>query len=183
MNKGRANRKWRRDNVRSRRLSNHKWRRIPTLTWRRNVVAAEMLIQRRSHVALRRLNNLLSTSFVVVLTLIQRCLDVTMRRWNNVVFRRRINISIATVSRRHSDVGIQRWNDVDTTSLCLLGGSILNISNIFNFILSLLLYFHNNSDRSSLYYCLYQFLFVTRYSEYMLYNDIQKQNIRHGGVT
>ena len=121
LNKGRANRKWRRDNVRSRRLSNHKWRRIPTLTWRRNVVAAEMLIQRRSHVALRRLNNLLSTSFVVVLTLIQRCLDVTMRRWNNVVFRRRINISIATVSRRHSDVGIQRWNDVDTTSLCLLG--------------------------------------------------------------
>ena len=121
LNKGRANRKWRRDNVRSRRLSNHKWRRIPTLTWRRNVVAAEMLIQRRSHVALRRLNNLLSTSFVVVLTLIQRCLDDTMRRWNNVVFRRRINISIATVSRRHSDVGIQRWNDVDTTSSCLLG--------------------------------------------------------------
>ena len=96
LNKGRANRKWRRDNVRSRRLSNHKWRRIPTLTWRRNVVAAEMLIQRRSHVALRRLNNLLSTSFVVVLTLIQRCLDVAMRRWNNVVFWRRINISIAT---------------------------------------------------------------------------------------
>ena len=53
-------------------------------------------IQRRSNVALRRLNNLLSTSFVVVLTLIQRCLDVAMRRWNNVVFRRRINISIAT---------------------------------------------------------------------------------------
>ena len=91
-----SQRKWRRYNVRSRRLSNHKWRRIPTLTWRRNVVAVEMLIQRRSHVALRRLNNLLSTSFVVVLTLIQRCLDVAMRRWNNVVFRRRINISIAT---------------------------------------------------------------------------------------
>ena len=78
-------------------------------------------IQRRSNIALRRLNNHLTTSFLVVLTLIQRCLDVAMRRWNNVVFRRRINISIATVSRRHSDVRIQRWYDVDTTSLCLLG--------------------------------------------------------------
>ena len=77
-------------------------------------------IQRRSNVALRRLNNLLSTSFVVVLTLIQRCLDVAMRRWNNVVFRCRTNISIAIVSRRYSDVRIQRCNDVDTTSLCLL---------------------------------------------------------------
>ena len=45
---------------------------------------------------------------MVVLTLIQRCFDIAMRRWNNVVFRRRINVSIATVLRRHSDVGIQR---------------------------------------------------------------------------
>ena len=67
------------------------------------------------------------TSFVVVQTLIQRCLDVAMRR-NNVVFRRRINTSIATVSRRHSDIGIQRWNDVDTTSLCLLGSSLYGIA-------------------------------------------------------
>ena len=58
---------------------------------------------------------------MVVLTLIQQCLDVAMRRWNNVLFRRHPDISIVAVSRRHSNVRIQRWNNVDMTSLCLLG--------------------------------------------------------------
>ena len=90
-------------------------RRCSVEFWRRNDVAIQsqwkcwydIETRRCSNVSSRRRDNVVSTWEQQQTTSIKGCLNVVMRRWN-VVFRRCINISIATTLRRQVNVGIRR---------------------------------------------------------------------------
>ena len=117
LNKGRANRKWRRENVRSRRLSNHKWRRIPTLTLRRNVVAVEMWIQRQNTTSFPRHITTFKEPFIDV---VGGCSDVDTtlsRRHDETMEQPRVSTSyqhfhcdcVTTSLRRRNSTLERRW--------------------------------------------------------------------------